>query len=330
MTLLLSVCRAQIDEWYHALRTHAEGRSIICRATEGWSVPHSGQEGQLQELAGVRYALIWGRPPGLLARLPELKIIFSAGAGVDHLLGDADLANRLSHIPVIRIVNANLTGRMVEYVVLHVLAHHRQLLLYRRQQEKQLWAPARQDVAGAFRVGFSGFGEIARAAAVVLQSLGFPVTAFARTGKPESPVPIFCGARGWLEFLGITDILVNLLPLTPATRGLIDGAAFRALARDGPTGGPVFVNCGRGGSVNEADLVKALRDGTLMGASLDVFETEPLPPGHPLWTMDNVMITPHNAADSEPASLAPGIFRQIRRFEAGLGLENLVNREVGY
>jgi glyoxylate/hydroxypyruvate reductase A len=141
---------------------------------------------------------------------------------------------------------------------------------------------------------------------------------------------MFVGPGGLDAFLAGTDILVSLLPLTPETRGLVDRGLLGKLRRNGPLGGPIFINAGRGGTHVEADLAEALKDGTLAGASLDVFEAEPLPPDSPLWELDNLVITPHVAAVSEPAALARQIARQIRAFERGEPLRNRVDPERGY
>jgi glyoxylate/hydroxypyruvate reductase A len=143
-------------------------------------------------------------------------------------------------------------------------------------------------------------------------------------------VESFCGPGGLGAFLARTDILVALLPLTPETAGLIDLKLLRKLRRDGPLGGPILINAGRGGSQVEADIVTALKDGTLAGASLDVFQTEPLPADSPLWDLDNVVITPHVAAVSDPAALAGQIAGQIQAFERGEPLKNRVDPQRGY
>ena len=131
-------------------------------------------------------------------------------------------------------------------------------------------------------------------------------------------------------FLQRTDILVNLLPLTPQTTGLVNRQVLSRLARDGALGGPVFVNAGRGGSQVEDDLVAALRDGTLKAASLDVFETEPLPASSPFWQMENVVVSPHVAADSDPEAISDYVAEQITAYEATGVLRNRVDPATGY
>ncbi len=275
--------------------------------------------------AAVRYALLWKSPADALARLPNLAAIFSLGAGVDHVVG-----LDLPPVPIVRIVDPDLTMRMTEHVVLHVLYHHRKIPQYQEQQKKHIWRELRQPAANAVRVGIMGLGELGRDAADVLVRLGFQVSGWSRTEKAVPGVACFAGADGLAPFLARTDILVVLLPLTPGTRGILDRRVFEGLARDGALPGPVVINAGRGGLQNEADLLAALDDGTLAGASLDVFVNEPLAKESRFWDHPRVMLTPHAAASSEASALAPGILAQIEAFERGEPLRNLVDRERAY
>ena len=143
-------------------------------------------------------------------------------------------------------------------------------------------------------------------------------------------VNCFSGAEGLAPFLAATDILVVLLPHTPATEGIIDHKLLAGLRRDNRLGGAVLINAGRGKLQREADILRALDDGTLKEASLDVFEVEPLPKSSPLWSHPRVFVTPHAAATSDPAHLAPPMLRQMDGFERGEPLRNLVDREAGY
>ena len=160
--------------------------------------------------------------------------------------------------------------------------------------------------------------------------MGFDVAGWSRTPKHVEGIRGYAGAAELGAFLGRTDILVVLLPLTPDTQGVVERRLLAGLARDGRLGGPVLINAGRGGLQKEADILAALEDGTLAGATLDVFETEPLPADSPLWSHPRVTVTPHNAAMSEPRAIAALIARQIRRFEAGQPFENVVDRAQGY
>lgn len=286
---------------------------------------YEGQDGV--DLSAVRYAVVWKPDPGLLASLPSLEVIFSLGAGVDHLLSDPHLP---TNKPIVRFVDPDLTGRMVEWVSLQVLMHLRQQRLYDAQQRDRLWHENVQPAARHLRVGIMGFGELGQACAKALLTLGFSVSGWARSKKVMKDVTTFAGDEERDGFLNQTDILVSLLPYTQATHGLLDRSLFEKLATDGPFGAPFVINAGRGGSQVEADLVSCLTDGTLAGVSLDVFENEPLDPSSPLWAFENAILTPHAAALSEPGALSNYVGNQIDRYEAGQELENLVDMTRGY
>lgn len=274
----------------------------------------------------IRYAMVWKHPRGVLARLPNLQAVFSVGAGVDHVLQDA----RLPDVPIARVVAQNLTQHMVEYVVWRVMDHHRQGRLYRAQQPRRVWHEPPQPVSGQVAVGIMGLGQLGRAAASQLLSIGFTVNGWSRTDRPMEGVTTWHGQDGLTPFLAATDILVVLLPLTPSTEGIIDLSVLKRLRPDGPLGGPILINAGRGQLQKEADILSALEEGILKEVSLDVFETEPLPKTSPLWTHPNIFVTPHAAATSDPEHLVPLLLEQIARHERGEALENLVDRAAGY
>lgn len=275
----------------------------------------------------VHYVASWKHPEGSLSGLPNLAAVFSLGAGVDHLFADT----RLPEVPIARVVDPDLTTRMSEYIVLHCLMHLRQQRRYDRQQIEKSWEDDRnQPAARAVRVGIMGLGELGQDAARKLKVMGFDVAGWSRSPKTIEGLATFAGAEGMTAFLTRTDILVSLLPLTPETRGTIDATLLAGLAQDGRLGGPFLINAGRGGLQVEADILAALEAGTLKGATLDVFETEPLPADSPLWTHPAVTVTPHNAAMSEPEAIATLIATQIRRLEAGEPLEHVVDPARGY
>ena len=277
-------------------------------------------------LDSVKYAIVWLPERGLLAKCPNLEVIFSSGAGVDHIFRDPELPE----LPIVRFVDPHLTGPMVEWVVLQVLLHVRQQRQYDAMQRKKEWWELPQPAAPKFRVGIMGFGELGQASASALLPLGFKINGWSQSQKQVDGVTSYYGADQLNEFLSNTDILVNLLPLTEQTRGILNADLISQLAKDGPFGAPVLINAGRGGSQNEHDIELALKEGRLRGASLDVFETEPLPKSSPLWNATNLVITPHAAAISDPDALAISVARQIKRYEAGQELEHLVDRSRGY
>ncbi|HUN12232.1 MAG TPA: glyoxylate/hydroxypyruvate reductase A [Rhabdaerophilum sp.] len=278
------------------------------------------------DAASITHAAVWKPDPGMLAGLPNLRAIFNLGAGVDALLADRTLPD----VPLIRIIDPDLTARMTEWVTLQALYHFRQMPHYLARQAEAVWEQLDQPGAHEVRVGILGMGVLGRDCADVLKRIGFQVAGWSRSGKAVEGFEMFGGEAGLPAFLARTDILVALLPLTEATRGVLDRKLFAGLARDGRLPGPVLINAGRGGLQVEADILAALDDGTLAGASIDVFETEPLPADNPLWKHPRMIVTPHVAADSTPEGLVAGIVRDIAAFERGEELPNRVDRATGY
>jgi glyoxylate/hydroxypyruvate reductase len=276
--------------------------------------------------AEIHYAAVWKPAPGELAGFPNLRVIFNLGAGVDALMADSSLPK----VPLVRVAVADLTDRMAEYVALHVLMHHRQEPYLRACQRERQWRPKSQWPARAISVGIMGLGTLGANAAEVLARIGFRVSGWSRSPKQVDGIECFHG-KGQLDtFLKRTDILVCLLPLTPDTRHVLNRALFAKLNRNSPLGAPVLINAGRGGLQNEADILACLDDGTLGAASLDVFAEEPLPADSPFWEHPKIVLTPHNAADTDPDEISKYVARQIERFEAGARLENAVDPARGY
>lgn len=293
----------------------------VCRDRPVWLMPAAGFDP-----ADIHYAAVWKPVPGELAGFPNLKVIFNLGAGVDALIADKSLPD----VPLVRVAVPDLTSRMTEYVVLHVLMHHRQELYLRQSQIAKRWAPKFQWPARAISVGIMGLGTLGANAADVLQRIGFRVAGWSRSARQIDQVECYSGAGQLESFLRRTDILVCLLPLTRQTAGILDRGLFSKLNRTSPLGAPVLINAGRGGLQNEADILACLDDGTLGSASLDVFGQEPLPADNPFWTHPKVVLTPHNAADTDPDEISKYVARQIQRLEAGRPLENLVDAARGY
>ncbi|OWV91216.1 glyoxylate/hydroxypyruvate reductase A [Rhizobium sp. N122] len=278
-----------------------------------------------RDLCEAEYALVWKPDADLFARAPNLKVIFSGGAGVDHIIG----MHGLPEIPIVRFVDRSLTTRMSEWVVMQCLMHLRGQYAHDSHQRRREWAKLIAPEAAEVTVGVMGLGVLGQDAAAKLKVMGFDVIGWSRTRKEIDGVETF-DAGALDAFLGKTDILVGLLPLTPETTGFYDSGLFKRLRRNGALGGPVFINAGRGKSQVEADIVSSIRSGTLGGASLDVFETEPLSPDDPLWELENVFITPHDAAVSEENALFRHVETQIARFERGEPLQFVVDRAAGY
>jgi len=313
MSILLSVSGFDPKRWRAALQAADASRDIVLEAA------HAADP-------AIEYAVVWKQPPGLLEGLPNLKAIFSLGAGVDHIFADRALPD----VPVVRIVADDLTSRMSEYIVWRVLDHFRRGRAYRTQQAQAIWHERMQPAAREITVGIMGFGELGRDAAAKLRVLGFQVAGWSRTEKAADDIQTYTGAAGLDDFLACSDILVVLLPLTAETRGVIDASLLSRLKRQTPLGGPVLINAGRGGLQSEAAILDALERETLMEASLDVFNVEPLPADHPLWHHPRVFVTPHAAAVSDPDALAPAVMRQIAAHERGEPLRGIVDRNAGY
>lgn len=276
--------------------------------------------------AEVHYAAVWKPVPGELAGFPNLRVIFNLGAGVDALMADKTLPD----VPLVRVAVDDLTSRMTEYVVLHTLMHHRQELYLRESQREKRWAPKYQWPAAAISIGIMGLGTLGADAAAVLKRLGFKVSGWSRSAKQVDGITCFHGQDQLAAFLGQTDILVSLLPLTPDTRHILNRDVFSKLNRTSPLGAPVLINAGRGGLQNEADILTCLDDGTLGAVSLDVFGQEPLPAESAFWAHPKVVLTPHNAADTDADAISRYVGAQIAQFEAGGALENTVDRKRGY
>lgn len=272
--------------------------------------------------AAIEYALVWQPEPGLLAALPNLKAIVGLGAGIDHLLRDPALPKG---VPIVRLVDPYMTDAMSEYIVLSVLRLHRQDLDYLAQQRAGIWEEREQKNAAERPVGILGFGTLGRDAGRKLQALGFAVAGWSRSPREVSGFATYAGPAGLDALLARSEILVCLLPLTDATAGILNAAAFARLPR-----GAGLVNAGRGFHLVEEDLIPALDAGQLSGAVLDVVRDEPLPAGHPFWHHPRIILTPHIAAETHPPTAAPIIREAIRRFDAGLPVDNRVDLARGY
>jgi glyoxylate/hydroxypyruvate reductase A len=277
---------------------------------------------ELGNPAEIDYALVWRPEPGLLASLPNLKLILSLGAGVDHILCDPQLPR---HVPIVRLVDPYLTDAMSEYVALQVLRLHRQDFDYYAQQKAAIWRELPQKNAKERPVGILGFGEIGQRAGRTLAGLGFPVAGWSRTEKTIAGFATYAGNTGLMRILAETEILVCLLPLTVETEGILCARTFAALPA-----GAGLVNAGRGSHLVEEDLIPALDSGELSAAVLDVFRDEPLPSDHRFWCHPRILVTPHIAGITNPATAAPVILDSIRCFEEGLPLLSQVDPARGY
>src|SRR5579863_10186157 len=257
----------------------------------------------------------------VLPELPNLKAMFSRSAGVEAFVDHP----RLPKAPLGKIEPPGGDPMMTEYVVMHVLRFHRDMPGYQAAQANREWRRTRIVRPEERRIGFLGYGMMAKAPALVLKSLGFPVSAWVRSPRGAEEIPIFHGSDQLERFLGQTDIAVCLLPLTRETEGIFCARTFAMMPR-----GAMLVNVGRGKHVVEADLINALDSGQLSYAALDALWPEPLPPASPLWLHPKVTVMPHVARRPTVAQLVTEIAANIRSVDAGGRLLQEVDIAMGY
>ena len=269
----------------------------------------------------IDLALVWRPPAGELRRYPNLKAILSLGAGIDSMLQDQTLPD----LPLARMVDPSLTRTMADYVLLAALRHHRQFDLFEREQRRSNWSFAFPKAAQERMVGIMGLGVLGKAAALALQAQGFGVAGWSRSTKSIKGIDTYHGKDQIDAFLARTEILVCLLPLTDETEGILNAGLFKKLPK-----GAYLINAARGRHLVEADLIDALDGGRLAGATLDVFETEPLPDHSPLWLHERILITPHVASYCLPKTAAKDVAENIRLARDGKTLKHQVDRSKGY
>lgn len=273
------------------------------------------------DLAAVEYLLAWQVTPSLLESLPNLKVLFSSGAGVDQL----DLSTVAPDLPVVRMVEPGIVNGMIEYVTLWVLALHRNLMDYVRAQATGSWSAIEVVPACTRRVGVMGLGVLGKAVLDRLGTFGYSLYGWSRSQQEIPGVTCFAGAGHLEQFAGLCDILVCLLPLTEATRGILNSRLFAALPR-----GAALINVGRGAHLETQALLGALESGHLSAAVLDVCEPEPLPASHPFWSHPRIWVTPHIASMTQPESAALVLLENIRRHRRGEALRDQIDRARGY
>lgn len=277
---------------------------------------------KLGDKADIEVALAWKPPAGLIASFPNVKLIVSLGMGVDHLLADDKLPEG---VPITRIMDDGLVGQMSEYAIYWALRHHRDIDKYAASQRAKQWKV--EDFVDTLhrRIGILGLGTIGQDTAKKIAALGFPTAGWSRTQKTLPDIETFHGPDGLGRLLARSDILINVLPLTRDTKGLLDAKLFAALPK-----GANLINMARGGHVVDDDLLAALDSGHLSGAVLDVFNTEPLPSEHRYWTHPKVHVTPHIAGATNPRTASPGVIENIKRARAGKPLLHAVDPKTGY
>ncbi|GAB1478613.1 glyoxylate/hydroxypyruvate reductase A [Paracoccaceae bacterium] len=272
--------------------------------------------------ATIAYALCWFPAEGLLASLPNLEVIFSMGAGIDHILRDPALP---ADLPIVRLMHDKTREQMRDYALHAVLHYYRQMDLAARRQRDKTWKFIQIRPKDQFRIGLMGVGEMGRAVAQGLNDLGFSVMGWSRSPKEISGVETYSGADGLLAMAAQSAVLISILPATGETVGLLNADVFAAM----PKGG-VVVNLGRGNHLVTDDLLAALDNGHLGGATLDVFAPEPMPQDSPFWDHPLVRVTPHIGSDGNAEIIADSVIDNIRRVESGLPPAPLGDRARGY
>ena len=270
---------------------------------------------------GIEVAILWNHPQGVLSSFPNLRLISSMGAGVDHILRDPLLPK---DIPIMRIVDKQLSDAMSNYIIMAILNYQRNLHHHLSNQKKKIWD---QKLAYKFtlNIGFLGMGLLASDAARKLDKLGFQVRGYSKSQKNILGIKNYHGASKLDPFLSGLDVLVNLLPLTEQTRGILNIELFTRLTKPA-----LLINAARGEQLVEQDLVQALDQGLLSQAYLDVFQHEPLPSEHPFWSHPKVFMTPHIAAITNPKNAVKQIARNYKRLQNHQELTHLVDFSKQY
>ena len=270
----------------------------------------------------IEAALVWKPPPGELRRFERLKLIVNLGAGVDSIVADATLP---PGVPIARIADPELTRMMSQFALLAVMRHHRELPSFERAQARGEWLYIHPKETRERSVGVLGLGHLGSGVAEELVRQGFRVLGWSRRQRRIDGVECHAGRDGLPEVLAKSEMLVSLLPLTADTLHLLDAERLALLPH-----GARFINLGRGRVVDEPALIEALRSGRIAEATLDVFHTEPLPAGHPFWTLPQVLVTPHIASVVAPRSSAAQVVENMRRARAGEPILHRVDVARGY
>ncbi|HAA11150.1 MAG TPA: glyoxylate/hydroxypyruvate reductase A [Cytophagales bacterium] len=298
-------------------RIWAQGLLALDPTLEIYEHPHVPEDVKDR----ITCAITWLHPEGSLSVFPNLNIICSMGAGVDHMLADAQLPKG---VPITRIVDPALAWSMSNFVIAALFNHHRNWEHFRKQQAGKRWAQA--DLCEVpLRVGVLGLGVLGKDLAQKVSALGFYTAGFSQTPKEVAGIESFVGASQLDAFLQAVNVLVCLLPLTPATENYLNAQLFE---RCSP--GTYLINVARGKHLVEEDLIPAIHSGQLSGAVLDVFREEPLPVHHPFWEHPNIVITPHHASLTNPDAAIPQLLENYRRSIQGEQLLNTVDRKKGY
>ncbi len=309
MSILIVSPGKNLDRWVEALKEADP------------SVPVYLPE-QVKDPADIKFALAWNHPSGFFSQFKNLGGISSFGAGVDHLVKDPQIPDRVT---ITRIIDPLLSGDMAEFALAVVLKHMRRLTRYCRYQAENQWKKHSYLRVKNVSIGIMGTGMIGHHVANYLLNTGFRVSGWSRTQGKEAAYGKYYGKEQLNDFLKGCNILICLLPLTNATHGIINKHLLRKL----PLGAHV-INLGRGAHVLDGDLIQCIDEGHISSAHLDVFDPEPLPEDHPFWEHPKIDVTPHVASLTDPRSVAGQVMENYHRLQAGEPLINTVSRDRGY
>ncbi len=309
MALLIICTDRDLSPWVAALKNLKPDLDVRVYPEEG-------------NLDDIEFVLCWKHPKGILKRYPNLKVISSMGAGVDHMFTDPDLP---FNVPIVRIVDPELAQGMSEFVIGIILNQMRSLTQYHEHQKQKHWKAKRFQIAKNTQIGIMGLGVLGQDLARKLIAIGFKVAGWAQTPKSLDALNIYVGTEDFETFLSKSNILVCLLPLTKQTENILDKRTFSKLPENA-----YVINVARGEHVVDADLIEMIDAGHLSGATLDVFRKEPLPEAHAFWYHPKIAITPHIASLTNPVSVAPQIIENYNRCKAGQALLNEVSVKLGY
>lgn len=270
----------------------------------------------------IDVAMVWKLPHGELRKFPNLKLVISMVAGVDHVLSDPHYPK---DTPLVRVTDPHMARSMVRWFIMNILQLHRETNYYNSLRSKKIWKSDRAFDTDFICVGIMGLGYLGVHLATMLLNIGLRVQGCRRASKRLKGIRSFTGDDGLAEMLKTTNYLACLLPDTPATKGILDRSLFERMPKVS-----FLLNAGRGNQLVEKDLTMALDNGQIKGTALDVFIEEPLPKNHPFWDDHRIIITPHHAAEVFMSSAAKAFVENIRRVRSGQPLKGLVNQEVGY
>ncbi len=275
---------------------------------------------EVEDKEKVIGAVVWNHPEGSLLDFPNLKFISSMGAGVDHVLKD----KTLPPVPIVRIVDTDLTRAMTQYIIAAVTYFHRRIDKYTEDKRNAIWdqeAPPEVPLS----IGVLGMGVLGTDAAQKLSALGFEVCGYSNSPKEIEGIKSFSGKEGFQPFIESINMLICLLPLTQQTKDILNIDLFKKMQK-----GSYLINVARGGHLVEEDLLLALEKGYLAGAFLDVYQEEPLPQDHPFWKHPNIMMTPHIASITNPQAAIPQVVQNYHAAAKGEPLHNKVDLDKGY